>query len=180
MFFWKSGTQTLQFLENGFYIAVLSVPFLPAIRSVTVCSQHSCASANPALTRHATWLGRRSGAGMRMAKCKKKKKKKGGWKVLHNMFFSQRKPTKGWKENKEERRRRRGSCCRILMRLLHPHAHTNTHLPEDAMSQTWRGEHLHFFPAPASLNSHAHSRDSERARLHLRVLLQWRGALFTS
>ena len=49
------------------------------------------------------------------------------------------------------------AAFRYLPRPL-THTHTHIHLPVDAMSLTWREEHLHF-SSLVSLNSHADSRD---------------------
>lgn len=39
-----------------------------------------------------------------------------------------------------------------LFTIFSTRSHTNTHLPEDVMSQTWRGENLHFsFPCVSKL-----------------------------
>lgn len=48
--------------------------------------------------------------------------------------------------------------------LSHTHASAHIHLPMDAMSQTWKEEHLHF-SSPVFPNSHADSRDSECVRV---------------
>lgn len=48
---------------------------------------------------------------------------------------------------------------------------THIHLPMDAMSLTWREEHLHF-SSPVSPNSHADSRGSECVRLRERICVR--------